>query len=45
MVTERQPDVKTVLKRFDGYWDKNIKTNIDEVVFQPISQEATRVAA
>jgi len=45
MLTERQPDVKTVLKRFDGYWDKNIKTNIDEVVFQPISQEATRVAA
>ncbi|OZI16016.1 ABC transporter substrate-binding protein [Bordetella genomosp. 7] len=45
MLAERQPDVKTVLKRFDGYWDKNIKTNVDEVVFQPISQEATRVAA
>lgn len=45
MLVERQPDVKTTLKRFDGYWDKNIKTNVDEVVFQPITQEATRVAA
>lgn len=45
MVTERQPDVRTTLKRFDGYWDKKIPTNVDEVVFQPITQEATRVAA
>ena len=45
MLAERQPDVKTVLKRYDGYWNKNIKTNIDEVIFQPITQEATRVAA
>ena len=37
--------MKTVLKRYDGYWNKNIKTNIDEVIFQPITQEATRVAA
>ena len=45
MLVERQPDVKTVLKRYDGYWNKDIPTNVDEVVFQPISQEATRVAA
>lgn len=45
VLVERQPDVKTTLKRFDGYWNKDIKTNIDEVVFQPITQEATRVAA
>ena len=45
MLTERQPDVKTVLKRYDGYWNKNIKSNVTEVVFQPITQEATRVAA
>ncbi|AZY50656.1 ABC transporter substrate-binding protein [Bordetella avium] len=45
ILTERQPDVKTVLKRFDGYWDKGVKTNVDEVIFQPITQEATRVAA
>ncbi|OZI40321.1 ABC transporter substrate-binding protein [Bordetella genomosp. 1] len=42
---ERQPDVKTTLKRFDGYWNKDIKTNVTEVIFQPIAQEATRVAA
>ncbi len=45
MLVSRQPDVKTVLKRYDGYWNKNIKTNVDEVIFQPITQEATRVAA
>jgi peptide/nickel transport system substrate-binding protein len=45
MLASRQPDVKTVLKRYDGYWNKNIKTNVDEVIFQPITQEATRVAA
>lgn len=44
-VVSRQPDVKTVLARYNGYWDKSIKTNIDNVVFQPITQEATRVAA
>ncbi len=45
MLVSRQPDVKTVLKRYDGYWNKDIKTNVDEVIFQPITQEATRVAA
>lgn len=44
-IVDRQPDVKTVFKRFDGYWDKNIKTNVTEIVFQPISQDATRSAA
>ncbi|HEY0295089.1 MAG TPA: ABC transporter substrate-binding protein [Bordetella sp.] len=45
MVADRQQDVKTTLKRFPDYWDKSIKTNVDEVVFQPITQESTRVAA
>ncbi|MDR2155313.1 MAG: ABC transporter substrate-binding protein [Burkholderiaceae bacterium] len=45
MLVERQPDVKTTLKRFAGYWNKDIKTHVDEVAFQPITQEATRVAA
>ncbi|PWC44750.1 ABC transporter substrate-binding protein [Azospirillum sp. TSO22-1] len=45
VLTERQPDSKTVLKRFPNYWDKSIKTNVDEVVFTPVSQPATRVAA
>ena len=44
IVVERQPDVKTVMKRFTGYWGKP-KTNVDEVIFTPIKQAATRVAA
>jgi peptide/nickel transport system substrate-binding protein len=45
VVTSRQPDVKTTLKRFDGYWNKNMPTNVTDIVFQPIKQESTRVAA
>ncbi|WP_319484830.1 ABC transporter substrate-binding protein [uncultured Cohaesibacter sp.] len=44
MVVERQPDVKTKLVRFDGYW-KDIKSNVKEIEFTPIKQAATRVAA
>ncbi len=44
MVSERQPDVKSVFKRFDGYWGEP-KTNVTEVIFTPIEQAATRVAA
>ena len=45
VVTERQPDIRTVLSRFDDYWDDQLPTNVDRVVFQPIKQESTRVAA
>jgi peptide/nickel transport system substrate-binding protein len=45
MVVERQPDIKTVFRRFDGYWDKNLTTNVTDIVFQPIAQESTRTAA
>jgi peptide/nickel transport system substrate-binding protein len=46
MVTERQPDIRTVMKKFDKYWGKaEMKGNADDVIFQPITQEATRVAA
>jgi len=44
MIVERQPDVKSVFKRSKNYW-KDIKSNVDEVIFTPISQDATRVAA
>lgn len=44
-VTDREPGVKTVMKRFTGYWDKNIPTNLTEIVFRPIAQESTRLAA
>ncbi len=44
MLVSRQPDIKTVLKRFPGYWGK-VTGNVQEVVFTPIKNPATRVAA
>ena len=44
IVTDRQKDIKTSFKRFDGYWG-DIKSNVTEAVFAPIKEEATRVAA
>lgn len=45
MLAERQAGVKAVLKRNPDYWDKSIPTNVQEVIFTPIAQDATRVAA
>ncbi|WP_425406249.1 ABC transporter substrate-binding protein [Hwanghaeella sp.] len=44
MITENTQDVRTVFKRFDGYW-KDIKSNVTESIMTPIAQDATRVAA
>lgn len=44
MVVSRETDVKTVFKPFAGWWDKP-KHNLTEVIFTPISSDATRVAA
>jgi peptide/nickel transport system substrate-binding protein len=41
---ERQPSVRTVIVRNFNYWDK-VESNLDEVVFTPIGNDATRVAA
>ncbi|MDE2456417.1 MAG: ABC transporter substrate-binding protein, partial [Burkholderiales bacterium] len=41
---ERQPSVRTVLVRNLNYWGK-IEGNVDRVVFTPIGNDATRVAA
>jgi len=41
---ERQPSVRTVLVRNFSYWDK-VESNLDDVVFTPIANDATRVAA
>ena len=41
---ERQPSTRTVLVRNGNYWDK-VESNVDEVVFTPIGNDATRVAA
>ena len=42
---EYQAGVKTIFVRNKDYWDKNIRTNVDKVILQPIAQDATRVAA
>ncbi|MEO8151713.1 MAG: ABC transporter substrate-binding protein [Rhizobacter sp.] len=41
---ERQPSARTVLVRSGTYWGK-IEGNVDEVIFTPIGNAATRVAA
>ncbi len=43
-VESRVPDSKTVLARFDGWWDTPVH-NIDRIDFMPIASSATRVAA
>ena len=45
IVTEREQGVKLELKRFADYWDKSSPGNVDEIVFTPIKEPATRVAA
>jgi peptide/nickel transport system substrate-binding protein len=41
---ERQPSARTVIVRNGNYWDK-VEGNVDEVIFTPIGNDATRVAA
>jgi peptide/nickel transport system substrate-binding protein len=41
----REPGIRTTLVRSLNYWDRSIDTNIDEVVFTPIGNASTRVAA
>ena len=41
---ERQPSQRTVIVRNGTYWDK-IEGNVEEVIFTPIGNDATRVAA
>ncbi|MBA2675781.1 ABC transporter substrate-binding protein [Ramlibacter sp.] len=41
---ERQPNVRTTFIRNGNYWGK-IEGNVQEVVFTPIANDATRVAA
>lgn len=44
-ITSREQGVKVVFKRFADYWDKNSKGNVQEIVFTPIKEAPTRVAA
>jgi peptide/nickel transport system substrate-binding protein len=41
---ERQPTTRSTFVRHAGYWGK-IDGNVDEVIFTPIGNDATRVAA
>lgn len=43
-VRERQPGVRTVLGRHARWWGQR-ESNLEEVVFMPIANDATRVAA
>lgn len=43
-VRERQPNVRTTFSRNGNYWGK-IEGNVTEVIFTPIGNDATRVAA
>ena len=43
-VRERQPNVRTTFARNGNYWGK-IDGNVDEVIFTPIGNDSTRVAA
>lgn len=42
----REPDVRTVMRKYDGHWDAaNANHGITEIVYRPIAEAATRVAA
>lgn len=43
-IVRREPDVRTVAVRHEGWWGQ-APSNLEEVVFQPIANDATRVAA
>jgi peptide/nickel transport system substrate-binding protein len=45
MVTGREQGIRLTFKRFDDYWDKDSPGNVEEIVFTPIKEPATRVAA
>ncbi|MEO1493400.1 MAG: ABC transporter substrate-binding protein [Pseudomonadota bacterium] len=46
MLVSREPDTKTVLTAYDGYWGKDqFPMEVTEIVYTPIQNAATRVAA
>jgi peptide/nickel transport system substrate-binding protein len=45
VVTEREQGVRLRLKRFADYWDTDSPGNVEEIVFTPIKEPATRVSA
>ncbi len=45
IITKREQGVRVDFKRFDDYWDKNSPGNVSNIVFTPIKEAPTRVAA
>ncbi len=43
VLVERDPEVRTVLRAFDGHWAE--APQVTEIIYTPISEAATRVAA
>nr|WP_209425010.1 ABC transporter substrate-binding protein [Pararhodobacter sp. SW119] len=43
MLVSRDPEVRTVLRVFEGHWDE--APEVTEIIYTPISEAATRVAA
>lgn len=45
-IVSRDPDVRTVMTRFEDYWGRDeFPLDISEIIFTPIQNPATRVAA
>ena len=44
-VAERQPNVKTTFKLNPSWWGGKIEGNVTEVIYTPVANDATRVAA
>ncbi len=44
MLVQRQPGIRTTYRRHTGWWDKP-EGNVQEIVFTPIANDATRLAA
>ena len=48
MLKSREPDVRTVMTRYNDWWgwkDKKFDGNVTEVVYTPIANDATRLSA
>ncbi len=48
VLVRRDPDVKTVLRKNPAWWglkEKRFEGNVDEIVFTPIKNDATRLSA
>ncbi|QCK84707.1 ABC transporter substrate-binding protein [Phreatobacter aquaticus] len=45
-LVSREPDVRTVMRRFEGYWGRTeFPMQVTELIVVPIQQDATRIAA